>query len=115
VAASHVDVSVALTPPDDKRWFLLWREGGEILLMHSSGRGGLGCPKCEAPMLFTAKNAVCYACGATYRSTDGVVIRPYGRHRWTDADCGRYMAYDPRKGLSWYQNLDPGDVDPCGA
>jgi len=77
-------------PPGDMRWFLLWKPGGEIALVHAYGEGSLiDCPKCEAPMLFTRQLAICYACGTSFGAGGGLVSRPFARHSWPDPSAIR--------------------------
>lgn len=98
--------------PDDMRWFLLWKPGGEIALVHAYGEGSLiDCPKCEAPMLFTGQLAICYACGTSFGAGGGLVSRPFGRHSWPDSSCGILLAYDKTKPPKWWAALRPEALD----
>ncbi len=91
---------------------VMWREGGEILLIHSYHRAdvGLECPKCRSPMLFIPEQVVCYACGATYDVHGQRVVQTLGVHSWPDAECGKTLPYDPTKTRTYYEELSPSDV-----
>jgi hypothetical protein len=95
-------------PVGDSRWFLMWKPGGEIALVHAYREGALiDCPKCEAPMLFTGQLAICYACGTSFGTAGGLVSRPFRRHSWPDSSCGVLLAYDKTKPHDWWAALRP--------
>lgn len=99
-------------PRADDRWFLCWKKGGDILLVHShtEDNEAIDCPKCRAPMLFMGQHVACYACGMTFSAAKGAVSVFFGKHAWPDLSCNRYIVYDPGRDREWYEALKPKDI-----
>ena len=99
-------------PEGDDRWFLQWRKGGDITLLHNAtGPEPLACPKCRAPVIATGRQVICYACGLTFSCNGKVVVAALGRHRWKDSECGRILPYDDKRSAESYERCDPQDLD----